>query len=162
MGAVKFSHKMRYAAAPAEVHAMLADPAFRERACEAGGALRHEVSVSPDGSGMRVVVDQTQPADGIPSFATKFVGDEIQIIQKEKWSGVDSATFDLEIPGKPGHVTGTITLAGDGAGGTLETVDGEIKVRIPLVGSKLEGLVGDLLSSAMRSEEQVGHAYLAG
>ena len=35
---------------------------------------------------MTVLVDQTQPANGIPSFAKKFVGDEIQIVQREEWS----------------------------------------------------------------------------
>ncbi len=59
---------------------------------------------------MQVVVDQTQPARGIPSFAKKFVGDEIQVVQNESWNGTGGARLDIEIPGKPEHVQGRIAL----------------------------------------------------
>ena len=73
------------------------------------------------GAGMKVVVDQTQPADGIPSFAKKFVGDEIQIVQRETVDGAAAgATLIVEIPGKPGDSRARSTLAADG-GGTIET-----------------------------------------
>jgi hypothetical protein len=162
VGAVKFSHQLRYDAAPADVYRMLGDPAFREKACAAAGALRQDVTVSPDGDGMRVRVDQTQPAQGIPAFAAKFVGEEIRIVQTEQWAGPASAEFTLEIPGKPGRCTGTIALAENGSGGTVETVAGDLKVNIPLVGGKLEGLIIDLIKAAMRSEENVGRSWLSG
>jgi len=153
---------MKYDAPPAQVHEMLADPAFRKEACEAAGDLRYDVSITPEGAGMRVVVDQTQSARGIPSFATKFVGDEIRIVQTEDWSDDRSASLHLAIPGKPGRFTGTISLEDDGSGGTVETVAGELTVNIPLVGGKLEALIVDLLTAALRSEERVGRSYLAG
>ncbi len=155
----RFSHEIRYAAAPADVAAMLADPAFRERVCEAQDTLSHDVKISPNGSGMTVVVDQTRTPEGIPSFATKFVGDKIQILQKESWSDSTSAELDVTIPGKPGHVKGTVTLAPDGEG-TIERVEAEVKVSIPLVGGKLEKLIADLLKDALRKEQKVGEAWL--
>ena len=158
---MKFSHQMTYDAPPTEVRAMLADPAFREKVCAAMQATRHDVTVEESGSGMTVLVDQTQPADGIPAFAKKFVGDEIQIVQREEWRGATSSTLLVEIPGKPGALNGSIDLAADGAG-TVETVVGDIKVKIPLIGGKLEGLIGELLTSALRAEERVGRAWLAG
>jgi uncharacterized protein YndB with AHSA1/START domain len=161
MTAMKISHTMTYDASPAEVHAMLGDPAFREKVCAAMHAHDVTVTIDPDGDGRRVVVDQTQPADGIPSFATKFVGDSIRIVQTESWTSLTGADLAVEIPGKPGHVRGTITLAPDGAG-TAETVSGDITVSIPLVGGKLEKLIGDLLVKALRTEERVGRAWLAG
>ena len=39
-----------------------------------------DVSVGPDGAGMKVVVDMAQATQGIPGFAKRFVGDEIQLI----------------------------------------------------------------------------------
>ncbi len=92
---MKFSHQMTYDAPPTEVRAMLADPAFREKVCAAMKATRHDVSVEESGSGMTVLVDQTQPANGIPSFAKKFVGDEIQIVQREEWGGATDGVGDL-------------------------------------------------------------------
>jgi hypothetical protein len=157
---MRFSHELTYDASPDEVRAMLADPAFRERVCEAMHASRHSVSVSGSGAGMSVEIDQTQPARGIPSFAGKFVGDEIRIIQRETWTGDSGGSLTLEIPGKPGTFEGTVALTGDTS--TVETFDGEIKVRVPLVGGKLEGLVGDLFRAALQAEERVGRTWLAG
>ena len=158
---MKFSHDLAYDAAPEAVAAMLADPAFRERVCTALHVLRHEVSVEGAGAGMRVVVDQTQPAKGIPPFAKKFVGDEIRIVQRERWTGTSSADLDVEVPGKPGTMAGGIRLVADG-GGTVQEVTGDIRVKVPLVGGRIEALVGDILRSALEAEQRVGRAWLAG
>ena len=158
---MKFSHRLTYDAAPADVLVMLADPAFRERVCVAMRATRRDVSIDGAPETMKVVVDQTQPAKGIPSFAKKFVGDEIQIVQREQWKGGSGASLKIEIPGKPGALDGSINLSQNGSG-TVETVEGDIKVKIPMIGGKLEALIGDLLSSALRAEERVGKAWLAG
>ena len=158
---MKFSHQLTYDASPADVQAMLADPAFREKVCAAMNAVRHDVDITGSGAGMTVVVDQTQPADGIPSFAKKIVGDEIHIVQRETWKDDAGATLVVEIPGKPGEFKGGIDLAGDDDG-TVETVAGDIKVKIPMVGGKLEALIGDMLTKALKSEQRVGRAWLAG
>jgi hypothetical protein len=142
---------------------MLTDPSFRKQACEAMHATRSEVTVEPGASTSTVVVDQTQPARGIPSFAKKFVGDQIQIVQRESWGDDDDPAADLtvELPGKPGRFDGRIELRPDGTG-TVETVTGNVQVKVPLVGGKLEGLVGDLLKSALNAEQRVGRGWLAG
>ena len=156
-----FSHELRYdGATPEQVYAMLADPAFRERVCEYQRYHRHTVTITPDGAGMSVVVDQHRPADGVPSFAQKFVGDEINIQQREQWSSPTDATLEVTIPGKPGHMTGTVHLAGD-AGGTTESVAVDVKVSIPLVGGKVEGVIADMLVKALRAENKVGQEWLA-
>lgn len=159
MSAMKFNHEIRYAAGADDVYAMLGEQAFREQVCEASGTLAHTVQVTPSGTGMNVVVDRTMPADGIPSFATKFVGDKIQVVQNETWAGPSGANLEVNIPGKPGHFKGKITLA-ERDGETVETVTGDIKVSIPLVGGKLESLIGDLLASALRTEGKVGARWL--
>ncbi len=158
---MKFTHEIRYAAGADAVRAMLADEAFREKVCEASGALRWSATVSEADQGMVVQVDRVMPADGIPSFATKFVGSEIEVVQKETWTGPTRADLEVTIPGKPGHMRGTITLAERG-GETVETIEGDIKVSIPILGGKLEALIGDLLASALRSEARVGRDWLAG
>jgi hypothetical protein len=157
---MQFSHTIEYDAAPDEVYAMLADADFREKVCLAMHAVENEVSIETDGEGMSVVVDQTQPAHGIPSFAKKFVGDTIHIRQREEWSSATNATLDVTIPGKPGHMHGTVRLAGD-SGGTTETVTVEVKVSIPLIGGKIEGFIGDMLTKALRAENKVGRQWLA-
>jgi hypothetical protein len=160
MQRMRFSHDLTYAATSETVAAMLADPAFRDEVCAALHVLRHEVSVQGAGPGRTVVVDQTQPAQGVPPFARKFVGDEIRIVQRETWRDATTADLDIEIPGKPGSMQGSITLAGDGTH-TVETVSGDLKVKLPLVGAKIEQLVADILRSALRTEQRVGETWLA-
>ncbi|MBZ5735066.1 DUF2505 domain-containing protein [Nocardioides sp. TRM66260-LWL] len=157
----RIRHELTYDAPLADVAAMLADPAFRERVCAFQGVTRQTVAIDGSGAGMTVSIDQVQPAKGIPAFATKFVGDEVNIVQQETWSTVDRAALTVTIPGKPGEMEGTVTLT-EAGGVTTEVVDLEIKVRIPLVGSKIEGLIGDLLTKALRAENKVGREYLAG
>jgi hypothetical protein len=101
-----------------------------------------------------------QAAQGIPGFARKFVGDEIELVQTEYWSDIENARIEVSIPGKPGQMNGTVTLRESG-GTTTETVSIEIRVNIPLVGGKIESLVADLLRKALRAENAVGRQYLS-
>ena len=157
----RITHDLTYDAPLADVAAMLADPAFREAVCDYQRVLRHSVEIEPDGAGFRARIEQVQAAQGIPSFAKKFVGDEITIVQTEHWATADHADVVVEIPGKPGDMAGTAQLRESG-GTTTETVDLTVKVGIPLVGGKLEGLIGDLLLKALKAENVVGRKWLAG
>lgn len=158
----KISHEMRYdGATPEQVYAMLADPAFRAQVCEYQRYHRHDISITPEGDGMAVVVDQHRPADGVPAIAQKFVGAEINVHQSEHWSSHTDASLEVAIPGKPGHLKGTVRLTGD-AGGTTETVAVDVTVSIPLVGGKIEGVLGDMLIKALDAENTVGRQWLKG
>ena len=157
--ATRLTYDLTYEAPLTEVGEMLMDPAFREQVCDAQGALRRTVTVGADGGGMKVVVDMVQAAHGIPGFAKRFVGDEIQLVQTERWSDIENATVEVVIPGKPGQMTGTMTLRESG-GTDTETVSMEIRVSIPLVGGKIESLIADLLRKALKAENAVGRAYL--
>lgn len=139
-----------------EVAAMLTDPAFRERVLERMKVLRGEVTVE---QGV-VTIDQVQTAKGLPSVATKLVGDEIRILQVERWTSPDHADVEVTIPGKPGEMRGTADLVAS-AGRTTEKVDMEITVRIPLVGGKLESLVAQMLEEALETEHRTGVEWLA-
>jgi len=157
---MRFEHTLRYDASPAEVFAMLGDPGFREQVCEAQHVSECTVEIDGVDDTMTVTVDQRRPSDGIPSFAKKFVGDTIHIAQREEWRSSTDAVLDVTIPGKPGHMKGTVTLRPDGVG-TVETVTGELKVHIPIVGGKIEGLVIELFEHALEAEQRIGKAWLA-
>ena len=155
----RITHELTYPGATVEqVTGMLMTPAFREAVCEAQkDVLKSEVTID----GTTVTVDQTQGADRIPGFARKFVGDEINLVQTELWSDMETGTVEVEIPGKPGQMSGTIMLR-EAGGTTTETVVMQIKVGIPLIGGKIEALIADLLRKALRAENTAGRTYLAG
>ena len=158
----RLSHDLTYDASLEAVTAMLADPAFREEVCVAQGAVRHSVDIEGDATAgdLVVAIDQILAADGIPSFAKKFVGDEINIVQRESWSSPGAADITVVIPGKPGDITGTATVR-ETDGTVTETITLDIKVNIPLVGGKIEGLVSDLLLKALKAENRTGRDYLS-
>jgi hypothetical protein len=156
----RITHDLTYDAPLPEVVAMLADADFRREVCARQGVLRAEVDIVESDVATTVKIDQIQAADGIPSFAKTFVGDEIHIVQLESWTSPDHADVEVSIPGKPGDMTGTARLRESG-GGTTERVELTVKVGIPLVGGKIEGLIADLLLKALRTENVVGREWLA-
>lgn len=157
----RLSRQLTYDAPLTDVAAMLRDRSFRDAVCARQRVLSHEVTITEDGDAADVVVTREQKVEGVPSFATKFVGESITILSRESWAGLTSGTYSVGIPDKPGQIEGTVTLS-EAGGVTTETVDLKVTVSIPLVGGKLEGVVVDLLESALRTEHEVGVAHLAG
>jgi carbon monoxide dehydrogenase subunit G len=160
MSAMRLRQELAYDAPPAEVLAMLTDPLFWDKVGDATGALSSTATVGTEGGTTRVVIDQEQKVAGVPSFAKKFVGDSTRAITTQSWQG-NQATYVVETPGKPTSISGTATLAENGAGSTL-TYDLEVKASVPLIGGRLEKLVVDLTTEGFGKEQAVGAAWLAG
>lgn len=157
---MKFDLVTSYAAPPAQVLAMLTDPAFREKVCQAQRALAHHVDITGSGPGALVVITRTQAMKGAPKIAIKVTGETVEIVQREDWKTADGADFSMEIPGKPGTLRGRIALRAT-ATGTEEVFSGDVRINVPLIGGKLEGMISDLLGNALRREGKVGAAWLA-
>jgi uncharacterized protein YndB with AHSA1/START domain len=161
MTAMKLSHTAVYDAPLDEVYAMLTDPAFREHAARSSGVLEVSVDVQPHGEGHTVRMEQVQPVRGVPSFATKFAGDTTEAVVEEVWSSPRSSTLVVQTPGKPTRIEGSYTLQ-EHDGRTTQSFQGECKVSVPLIGGKLEKVMGDLFVQGREDEAQAGHAWLRG
>ncbi len=145
-----------------EVRAMLADPDFRQAVCTYQQVEDAAVTIEEyDDGSMTVDLDRTYGTTLVPSFARKFVGATIDLVQREEWTSPTEATFDVTIPGKPGEMTGTATLTQSGAD-AVQQVRMDVKVGVPRVGGKLEDLIAGLLVDAFRAENKVGVKWLAG
>ncbi|MEO5662028.1 MAG: DUF2505 domain-containing protein [Nocardioides sp.] len=154
---MKLTHQVRYDAPLADVYAMLTDPVFREQAARSQGVTSVDVAV--DGGDVRL--DMEQPTTDLPGFGRKVVGETSKVVQAEAWNGADTADFSITMPPLPGGIHGIRTLKVDGAG-TLDTFDGESGVRIPLIGGKLETLIGSKLKDGWDNEHALGVSWLAG
>lgn len=152
----KLTKQLTYDAPAEAVAAMLDDQAFREAVLERQKVVRGSAVVAGD----LVTIEQVRSGDDLPSFARKFVGDEILIVQKETWTSPTSADVHLLIPGKPGEAVGTLVLTESGAT-TTESIDLDLSVRIPLVGGKIESLIAGLFSEALDREHEVGVEWLS-
>lgn len=150
------TEKLTYPDATVEqVLAMLDDPEFRQQVAGYQQAVRSSADISGNTARVEIVHGTEQ----VPSFARKFVGDEIAIVHEETWSGPHADVL-VTIPGKPGDMTGTYDVAQVGDD-VVETVKLTVKVNIPFVGGKVEDLIAGLLSKAYRAENKVGLRWLA-
>ena len=156
---MKFRHELSYDAPPERVFEMLADPEFRRAACAAMEVISADVQLERDGQGFTLVIDQLQNTQDLPGFARTFAGESTQAIQREVWRSQESGDLSIESPGKPTSARGTIRLEPSG-GGTTEVVELELKVKVPLIGGKLEKLMAEKVASGMDVEHGVGTTWL--
>jgi uncharacterized protein YndB with AHSA1/START domain len=159
MCAMEFRTELSYDASPDEVFAMLSDPAFREQVAEAQEVVSVEVRLTPTEDGFSLVSDQVQNTQGLPAIAKKIAGDTTRAVIEEEWGSRTSGSVSITAPGKPTSADGTIRLAPDGDG-TVEIVELDVRVKVPLVGGKLEKLMADSIEEGYRVEHTVGRAWL--
>lgn len=161
MCGVRFQRTLAYDAGPAEVYAMLSDPAFREKVAEAQGVVSVAVSVVPHSEGVSIEIDQVQDTAGLPAIAKKIAGDTTRAVVREDWASPAGGSIEITAPGKPTRAAGTVSLEPDEAG-TRHVVDLDIKVKVPLVAGKLEQLMADNIDQGLAVEHTVGRAWLEG
>jgi carbon monoxide dehydrogenase subunit G len=161
MCGMRFQHTSTYDAPPDAVYKMLTDPGWRERVATAQGVVSSDVTITPDGEGCRVVVDQVQNTSGLPAIAKKIAGDTTRAVVTEVWASPTSGTVEILAPGKPTHATGTVSLQSDGTT-TQHVTDLEVTVKVPLVGGRLENLMADTIRKGLEIECAVGAAWLEG
>ena len=151
------------AAPPAIAEAML-DPEFQDTLSDIGDL--HD----------RHVLDRTQAADGsivrnvrcilslhISGMAKSMLGDSDPAwVQEERWDA--SLThcdwiIHPEVAAELLSASGTIDISGT-EGGTKRLVTGEVKVRVPLYGGKVEGWIVDGVTRAYDEEAERIAAWL--
>lgn len=141
----------------------MTDPSFRESACEQTHALSYDVSVTDDGADVVVRVVRELPTDQVPDFARKFVGSTLTVIQTETWhpaamDGSRAADVHGEIKGTPAGFTGTAAITG-GSGRSVQSVNLDVKVSVPLIGKKIEPFIAQAIEAALSKEQQLGQAW---
>jgi hypothetical protein len=161
---MKISAAISYpTASPDQAYALAVDPAFRTAVCEATHALEHDVSVEErDDKTAAVVVTRTMPAD-VPDFVKRFVGETVEVVQSEDWGvpdaqGQRTADLVLQIKGQPAKMTGAVSIQGTGAGCVI-TIEGDLKVAIPLLGRKIESEIAKGIYAAVEREQETGAAW---
>jgi uncharacterized protein YndB with AHSA1/START domain len=163
---MKISATIEYAATPHEVFAMLADEAFQARKCAATGAQRHSVSITAQGDRTLIVSTRDLPTDDFPAFIKSMTGATLAVTETQDWGppgpdGGRQGRLAVDIAGAPIDLTGTLSLV-PGGQGSIESVEGDLKGRIPLVSGKIEKAAAPAIQSAIRVESETGKSWLAG
>jgi len=156
--AKRFAGEIHFDQAPDIVFAAQSDPHYVVWKHEHMAAFDVSAEVEEDGAHVIIRSSRKLPAE-IPAAARRFVGDAITVDEVHTWSHPDvdgsrhgkvSATFG----GAPMEVYGTLELHADGDGSMIRVVI-HAKAHVPLVGGKLEQVVGDQFMRALRKEGQI-------
>ncbi len=164
---MRFSAEIRHEAGdPAAVFTMMTDTAFQERVCRATGALDHDVSIEEfDDGSATITTRRTMPTDRVPDFVRTFVGQTLVVEEIDDWGppgpdGAREGTIVVEIKGAPVRLAGSLALRPAG-GGSVHSVDGDVKASVPLVGGKIEKAIEPALQAAIAVQQREGRAWLA-
>lgn len=164
---VRITAELVYEADPHTVFTMICDTAFQERKCVAGGAVQHEVQIERRDDGTAVITThRTMPTDGVPDFVKSMVGSTLKVTQSDEWAapaadGDRKGATVVRIAGAPITFTGALRLTSEGTG-ARQTIDGDLKASVPLLGGKIEKAAEPAIRAAIRAEQRTSSAWIAG
>lgn len=112
--------------------------------------------VAADG-GVTLVVSRALP-DGAPGFLQRFLPSDGRVVQTDAWgpdqAGIRRGTWRAHLPGAPAEIGGRMRLEPIPTG-TRYTIEGEVRVKVPLIGGKAEGFVVDMICRLTDKEHDV-------
>jgi hypothetical protein len=161
---MKLNVENHYAATVEQAFASHITKSVREEACRQSGAKSWSVDITEAGDGSaRVQVDRTMSPQ-LPDYIAKLIGGSVTIRQIEEWApaaadGSRTATVKLTIVGQPASMNGRAVLSPDGDG-SKEVVTGDVKVAVPIIGSKFEPEIAKVIEAALRIEQRVGDDWV--
>jgi hypothetical protein len=125
------------------------------------GLLEYEKS--PTGARFRTV-QGLDPAE-LPAIARTVLPGDVSIQRNERWRVVSPDRYTGEVsvalPGVPGSINGGATIAAAGADGCEWSVDGTVKVQLPLIGGKIEDIVAEQVVQLLTAETAYTERWLA-
>ena len=163
--ASRIEHRTEFAHGVSDVYAAQAgEDALRARLADIGGHNSALLEYTPNADGVRFHLRQGVGAEKLPSVVRSLhPGDlfverhEIWQIAGESYTGLAEAT----VSGIPGEITARTELRAEDGKTVLRTT-GEVKIRIPLVGGKLEGFVASEITKLLKREAEYSAQWLDG
>lgn len=121
------------------------------------GALLLEREERADG-GVHLTVSRQLP-DGVPGFLQRFLPADGRVVETFDWAppagdGTRRGTWKADIPGAPARLGGTTALEPT-ATGSRYTIEGDVKVSVPLVGGKAEAFIAGMVEKLAAKEHEL-------
>ncbi|MGH2694449.1 MAG: DUF2505 domain-containing protein [Actinomycetota bacterium] len=145
-----------FPAPPGDVAAVLLDRRFQDSLAEVSTALSAREVLSQEERGDGTVIRRVRCVLGVDLGAAKtFIGDsEPAWVEEARWNpGAMAWTWEIEpeVGGQLLTASGTVELDG-GPEETARTVLGDVRVKVPLYGGRVEGLIVEHLEGAYDEE----------
>ncbi|WP_058233793.1 DUF2505 domain-containing protein [Devriesea agamarum] len=163
---MKITESMILPAGPDTVAAMYADPAYQTMRGQAMHAPETDTSVTgtPDGH-FTVTARRKIDASVLPEKARAFAGSGLDTTETQTWNapegdGSRHGTLVLEVSGMPVRVEAGVSVRPEGDSSRID-IDGDVNVKIPLLGARLEKAMAPRIANLLRAEEQAAARYLA-
>ena len=160
----RIEHRAEFSADVAAAYAAVAgEDALRARLEQLGGDNAALLSYNRTADGLEFELRQGISADKLPgAVRTLHKGDLIvhrtQIWRPEGAGYAGAGT--VEVGGVPGEIVARTALTGEGGKSTLRTT-GEVTVRIPLFGAKLESVISEQVTKLLEREAEFTAKWLA-
>lgn len=161
----RIEHSSKYTVPALEVHqALTSEQYWRDRVAAVGGpgAAIEELTVRDET--VAVTMSQIIAAEHLPSMVSKVVPGDIVIKRSETIApfkdGKATGTFSAHVDGVPATIEGTQVLTGDDSSATLD-VQGEVEVKIPFLGGKIESAIVDEVLRLIQSEQDFTREWIS-
>src|SRR5689334_6459152 len=161
---MQFNDKHSFDKPAATVLKMFSDKAYFERKYKELGFKDIQVlEHSSDGKKFRIKVRYAAPNSApVPDFAKKFLGETNLVTQTDTWDlEKKTGRLEAEIKGVPVKVGADMKLADEGAGSS-NTLKWNLSCGIPLLGGKLEQIIGSDIQSKAKTDIAKSREILKG
>lgn len=121
------------------------------------GSLVTQHQERPDG-GVLLAVSRELPK-GVPGFLERFLPADGRVVETFDWEpgagdGTRRGTWKVDIPGAPARLGGTMRLEPTAAGSRY-TIEGDVKVSVPLVGGRAERFIAGMVEKLAAKEHEL-------
>jgi hypothetical protein len=160
----RIEHRAEFAADVASTYAAVAgEAALRARLEQLGGHDAALLSYEASDAGLRYQLRQGISADKLPQAVRTLHKGDLLVTRTQVWrpSGAEyQGNASVEVGGVPGEIVARTALLADGAKTVLRT-SGEVTVRIPLFGGKLESVIAEQVTKLLEREAEFSAKWLA-
>jgi len=145
------------------VFGMFTDPNYLTEKFTALGATNLELVEHGEKDGKFIIICKRDIPTNPPGFAKKILKSTNTIVETDIWDlsdpDVKRGTYTVDIKGTPITVTGTMTLSPTDTG-SVNVVETEAKVSIPLIGGKIAAFIEDDTRNTLDNDYEYTKKYL--
>lgn len=160
---MKFDAKVTYRAPLDAVWSMLRDEKFHQARLQLAHAEADSIEIAEEGDAFTAVVEIMQDTSDLkfPTMAKRFLpADGIRATISERWDTTTcEGVLTVDLGGLPVQLSATSHLDDNGHSVT-RTVSGDLIVKVPMIGKKLESEAVKHVSEIVTAEEQAAADYL--
>lgn len=161
--ASRIEHRAEFPEGVAEVLAAQAgEDVLRARLAEIGGTNASLLEHTVTDDGVRFRLRQGIAADALPQAARSLLNGDLVVEREQSFRRTDTGyagTAKATVGSIPGGITARTEIVPGGAGTVLRNT-GEVTVRIPLLGGKLEGVIAEQVTKLLQREAEFTAEWL--